>query len=453
MENECVVVGDHREVKEKFGTDYRIISTNAIEEMVKYSHINYEECISKQILSFSLFNKVVCSVGYNPIETNEISMKILLLGGIYSHDLPSRADFLISNNSFMKIVSVAMANGIPIVKKEWIDECFNTLSYVNHQDYHVPLFLGFVFTSSDLNGDDQKEYKQIVEKHGGKWLDNFNDDVSMLISRSITSTQKIRYALMNQVPIVFPEWINDSLSSIRPLNDYSINSWIFNEPKKRIFDGFTFAIHHTVPLFDSVVAAIKHNSGTICQNPSLFVVPHDFKFENSSTQYVTSRWIWDCIIRRSILPVSSSALYFPLPYSIPVPSVQGKLFAVLIRNEVLRIEIIEIIRLLGGKVVFRESKQAHYLVSNQNESSQKRSQTTQSITPSMVSYMLKCGGLPEQIPKSLSIPIIIKPAFEEIEIMDFSQNSPSPLIEIKYHSRSLAKRDHSDEKDPILEEL
>ena len=420
--NDTLTIATQDELLKHYGDFKFYVTINLLEDIyeMKYNKIPFNSKTKlKQLAGMSFRSQNVMLIGFGSDEGLDILKKIELLGGKFATELSNDVTVIIAKTRISKRLLDSYKYDIPIVTKEWIDNCFSSLTCFETHRYLMPAFLGMNITSTDLSSTNSKQISTLVKSNGGIWSDALTDNTTCLIAENICSSKKIKIALQSHIAIVKPKWVSDSCISkyISPIQ-YTLNWWIYDQTNpyypqckqnNQFFNGLVFGLHCDIPLFDELKEAIEACGGTIGPKPNYLIVPSSFQNSQVSSQkgdacFVTSHWIWDCISQSKLIDHNSSILYRPLSYSLPVKEVQGKVFALVDldgANEMKHISA-ESIRILGGTVIYRDSKSADFYVTEDStklkeklKEKHREVENKKFVSPLFVTEMIKTGQLPD----------------------------------------------------------
>ena len=415
--NDTLTIAKQDELLNHYGDSKYYVTINLLEEIyeLKYPKIPFNNKSKlKQLASLSFSKQNIMLIGFSSNEGLDILKKIELLGGKFATEISKNVTVVVAKTRLSKRLEDAYKYNIPIVTKDWIDSCFSSLTCFDLNRFLMPPFFGMNITSTDLSLTESKQISRLVKKNGGIWSDALSDNTTCLIAENICSSKKIQIALQSHMPIIKPKWISDSsISNYTSPIEYTLNWWIYDQTNqeliefkrnKQIFNGLVFGIHCDVLLFDELKEAIEASGGIIGPKPNYLIVPSSFQSTNVESIYVSTHWVWDCISQSKVLDYNSSILYRPLTYTIPVKEIQGKVFALIDiegSNDI-KINCAESIRLLGGTVIYRDSKSAEFYVTQDAtklkekfKDKQKSIDKKKFVSPLFVTEMIKTGHLPD----------------------------------------------------------
>ena len=359
-------IGTVEEVINAFGSkDFFItvdVLKNAVDLKLKHFQISSK---SSQCISLALLSDSISASGYTAKEISSISCTVSLLGGkFYSIKEAHQANIFITNNPILPPLVSAFSDQITIVSKKWLETCIERLSKVPFDNFYLQRFSFLEFVSSDLPSSQTKLLKRLINEKCGKWSNTLSDSTSALIATRLSMTPKIKLALSLSIPIVRPEWIIEQSMNWAPIEPHVLNFWCVKDSKSYLFANLTFGLHVDCRESESLVEAIRANSGELTSDPGVLVVPHFFEIPNTSDQvkYVTPTWIWSCISEQKLISDASSVVYRPFQYSFPNPELNGLVVAMHGVSDQKRYELSEGLRALGIAVHFRISKSSNIIV-------------------------------------------------------------------------------------------
>lgn len=322
--------------------------------------------------------------------------QVRLMGGNCAKgDLGESVDVLVASKGTSKKVFQAIALGIPVVTEKWLEESFNEMRKLPFSAYSLPLFTGCTVSSTDLTSAMRNEMRKMVLDNGGKWEDSLNDETTYLVATNLSSTKKIGIALEENIPIVRPEWIRKVGNGMASkIEDYLINWWCMSEQKSSLFMNCVFQIHQDVSEFNLLEECIQIHSGAFGKNPTYYVVPSYFNINENNNAYVTPNWIFACIEAKKLLSPNIFPLYTPLPST--NTCIKGMLFSLIDLQE--RTMIADLIRAMGGNVIYKFSVNSSYIVSqtaNDKLSLQSSNYNIPIVIPDFIIQIALTGSIPQ----------------------------------------------------------
>lgn len=385
---ECVLyISTIDEVVAQYGTSKYYISDKYLETL--YENGKHEFPLSefqRQIVSMCLQGTRIALCGFDKNIIVNISKTISILGGkIVIYD----PTIVISKTAVSNKVFDARKKGIPVITLHWLYECLTSLSYVPYEKFIMLPLSQCVFTSSDLTPDQQDKLKKIIKHYGGEWSSDFKvDEVTFVISSSLTSTKKISLALANSVPIVHPNWFEDPYSS--PF-EHTLNWWCFSNDTEDLFQNCIFSIARKCENISALHDCIVANGGSIGSKPTHLIVPLNYRSKKDLAGHilVTPEWIWKCAELKTIIDIQTP-LCSPLPFSIPIEGFKNCVFALMNMEDDNRIMLANIIRAFGGMVTYKISKSSTIILS----SKYLEGNNIPIVNPQFVLQALKSGLFP-----------------------------------------------------------
>lgn len=453
--DQCTLhIATTEEVLTQVGSEHYFVTEKILSDLsnLEFSHFMVSSS-SRQCISLCLRNVTIAYTGFNEDASTIIKDKISLLGGkITVEDDVENASVLIANCPIYESVITDHALGIPIVSYDWIDQCFQKLSFLEFKEYLLKQFSGLTFTSTDLEPSQQKLLKSIIKDGGGNWQDVLDDKVNFLIANSLTMTNKIRLAMKIGLPIVTPNWIFSQEKQFSYFQADLLNWWILPGKTYPIFASIAFAIHKDCEYRDILIDLIEIHSGIMSNKPDIYIVPNFYQVPDKK-KYVTPTWIWNCFSQKKVLELNECVCYTPFSFSKPIKKLHGMIIVLYRISEPLRSEIAECLRQNGACVYFSFSSKAKVIISF--EESEKLSRLVDQlkihvVKPVWVVDMMKSGKYKE--PKNYLIThtktdlnflcsSIVKVKTERIHrslpeaaskgLDDFSDNEPEEKTEIK----------------------
>ena len=452
-------------ILENYKTNYFYITPDAIHEIYKSNLKEFPFYFSKQLTSICLLNKIFLISLLSKEKVIEIDKYIKLLGGNIISNENLNYDFLISNSSFSKKVLNSYLKKIPVISPNFIIDIYRIKKIDDLiLNFKLPLFQGFNITTTDLSLNIKKNLQNLIISNGGIFSEELTENTNILLTNKLSTTNKIKIALKENMPIINYKWIFDSINEFKNLENYCLNKWIF-EGKSKLFEGISFNIHLNIELIDIIVEAIKYHSGEINLDPNYIIVPNS-NFENFNFKNVTINWLWDCIYYNKILDIQSSIIYYPFKFENSNNLLKNQLFSILITDENIKFEIIEIIRNLGGLILFRESKKSNFLISDSIKNLNLSNNNIKLISIKNIYNLALNGNLNElfnnkNLSEQIIIPIISKshsiPTIENNPLFSQSLNSftqkNSQKNLIFYEKKSIINNYYNNENDPLFDLL
>lgn len=429
-----------REVKTPLGTETLTIATQN-EIMSVYGSPRYYATISvledvdsmkldripfpsiHQIASLC-FNRVYALiVGFTQQESLELAKYIVLLGGKFTPHFNSDITVAISPTFLSSRINQVTEINIPVVTSQWVKKSFESLTCFEPNSCLLPPFSGLQFTSTDLTPSEHKRIRNLVEQNGGFWSDLYNEKTSIVISHSLCTSRKTELALKENVPIIKPSWIYDCSSKFVPHQKYLINWWCESTNKSDLFAGMSFSIHCDVNNLDVLTEIIKMNGGEMKEDASHYIVPYDFK---GTGNFVTPRYIYDCVTEKELLDTKSNVLYTPLGYNLPLDDCKNKIFSLLDLPETTRQFVAEGVRIIGGKVIYKESRNSDFFVTT-------KSFNDKCVSSYFVIDILEKGKIPNMkcFPALPQTPLLKKICMDIIRQPKQNMQSPATAVPIE----------------------
>ncbi|KAH0788039.1 DNA topoisomerase 2-binding protein 1-A isoform X1 [Histomonas meleagridis] len=326
--------------------------------------------------------------------------QLILLGATISSDISSSVSLLITDNPSKTKALEALKFGIPIVTTRWVNYIYEEQKLLPYSPFLLPPFTSCNVTSTDLPSKVRNELKKLVEDNGGDWSIGLTDgSTTYLISSSLASTSKIAIALRSNIPIVRPEWIYQiAAHKSGPIEPYLINWWAMGKNKSNLFSDLVFSIQFSVTddiaLFEEL---IEIHSGKIGQNPTHKIVPFFFRPVESDSIYVTPSWLYACVESKKLIDPESYPLYQPMKK----PVFEGFTLSLYQLDDQTRAKSADLIRALGGTVLYKVCKNANFVVTSKITSKLEKSvKTIPIVNPNFLVQAAKTGEIPE--PKKFS---------------------------------------------------
>ncbi|KAK8858062.1 SMC5-SMC6 complex localization factor protein 1 [Tritrichomonas musculus] len=318
----------------------------------------------KQYISFCLSNLCITSTGFSSGEIKEIAKKVILLGGKYQKLFQEDIKLVIAARTASQKVYSAISLHIPVVTVKWIDKCFANLVKVPLNQNQVLPFYGCKFTSTDLISKQNNRISEIVRKCGGEWSDKFDKSTTFLIAQTLSDTQKIKLALIENVPIVRPEWIfrSEDLNILEPKN-FVLNWWCMGEEKSNLFQNISFGLSKDLPNRKMLIDIIIAHSGSYLERPDYFLTMNTKRDQaNNKSTLVTPRWLFMSVLENRLIDPNDSPTFSPFPFSTKIQGVTGCSFFLSNLKEENRLEYADLLRMFGATVFFKFSKRANIII-------------------------------------------------------------------------------------------
>lgn len=350
---------------------------------------------------------ILC-VGFNTEEIIDINRKVILLGGTLTREYSENVTTVISHTNISPKVIKARKHNLPVVSKQWLDDCFSDVKRIPYKNngYILQPFEGIKFTSTDLLPSVRHELKKLAISNGGKWTDIYDDSITYLIADGLSNTKKIEIALCQGVPIVRSTYVRN------PSKFDVINWWCMSNRKMPLFNGLIFSIHKNCRNIDAIQEAIVAHSGEIGKNATYLLVPHGFNVakwfksnsgDNSSKldnlNFVTTDWFWACIEKRKVLSFDISPLYQPLPFPCPIEAAKNLTFYLSpsLTDESRKVAAC-IVRESGGLPVFKFTNNVQYIIAKEYDNQLMKYEINQKIPVVSIEFVvqiLKTGVIPD----------------------------------------------------------
>ncbi|XP_011313192.1 DNA topoisomerase 2-binding protein 1 isoform X2 [Fopius arisanus] len=186
------------------------------------------------ILNTAMRDIVVCISGFTPQDKLAYQKKIEYMGGICIKDLRHCVTHLITDSVMSEKYEKAMEDGIKAYTNHWVAAVWeaNLQGYVPATDksfdkYKVSVFMNLIVTTTNLPRDRREEVKRLLEQHGGGYMGPLDGrKVKLLITDEYTTmSDKIKFALANDIPCVTSNWIKKSIEVgyALPFNEFIIS--------------------------------------------------------------------------------------------------------------------------------------------------------------------------------------------------------------------------------------
>lgn len=407
-------IGSLSEVIDSYESSRYIITETVLHDIVTHQIPEFPLQIHPipvcQRISLCLSPLWILCVGFNTDEIMDINRKVSLLGGTLTRDFSENVTIVISHTNISPKVIKARKYNLPIVSKQWLDDCFSEVQRIplTKNDYLLPPFHGITFTSTDLVSKTRRELKKLAVNNGGTWSDVYDDSITYLVAEGLSNTKKIGIALCQGVPIVRPTYLRN------PSKFDVINWWCMSNQKMPLFDGFIFSIHKNCDNIDAIQEAIIAHSGEINKNATYLIVPHGFDTSKwmksnsgneseskkfSGLNFVTTDWLWACIENKKILPFDMSPLYQPLPFPCPIETAKNVTFYLSSSlNDESRKTAACLVRESGGFPVFKFTNNVQYTIAEKYNHELMKLEINQKVPVVSIEFvvqLLKTGKFPD----------------------------------------------------------
>lgn len=402
-DDQTLVIGTDAEVLDSYKTDKNqyMISMNCLNEIraKKLKSIPLTE-MNRYLISIALYNKFISFVGFREDDLFELITMVILLGGTVS-PVSEDVDIVVSNRTLSWSHIKIRAYKVPIVTQEWLQRVYDTKTYQPSSDYLLPVFSGWIVTSTDLTPSDSKRLSECVMKNGGTWQSTYDPEVIFVVARNLLPTKKIWAAILSRVPVIHPVIIHDYASGQfqKPFETYVLNPWVLPDASvERIFDGFTFKISKDIPEYETLHEIVQVHGGRFGDPCTHYVVPHGSYDAMVCRSAVSVNWVLACAEKRHALDVARNVIYTPVPFTVPLPEIANKTFSLFHLDDSERPTLGEIVRVLGGTVVYRLHKSASYVIASGNDDKMMEwcAQTgVPALTPQFLVYVLRTGEVPD----------------------------------------------------------
>ncbi|XP_011691670.1 PREDICTED: DNA topoisomerase 2-binding protein 1 isoform X2 [Wasmannia auropunctata] len=172
------------------------------------------------IYTVSMRNMCICASGFNSETKDWIQQRVEYMGGFFIKQLRNCVTHLVADSVMSAKYEAAIEMKIPIMTKEWIKVVWeaNLKEMIRADDksfdkYKCPVFMNLIVTSTNLPKRQKDEIKQLIHEHGGIFmgpLDGTKVRV-VLASESGPVSDKLKYAMENNIPCLRTDWLYESI--------------------------------------------------------------------------------------------------------------------------------------------------------------------------------------------------------------------------------------------------
>lgn len=351
----------------------------------------------RQLISLTLSRVRVGVIGFTADLLLEYSQMVTLMNGEFG-PFSEDVDVVIADNAIAQGVFTARRLGIRVTTGEWLVHCYKQRRFVNPIEYQLPIFHKWTFTSTDLPRSEVNELKKIVLAHGGVWQSAYDSSVLSVIANRLLPTKKIMLALQAGVPIVTPDLVRDfDAEEFREFSSYTLNWWAVDHLTLRVFAGITFTADDDVPYLDIVKHLIEKNGGEF-ESPSQFhILPHGRK-KKLTCETVSVHWVLACLEAKKIVSKDGCLIFRPLAFNLPIPGMENVQVSLVSIGSSVRSVLAEMVRILGGTVVYTLHKSSKYAVSDNPDDDLKSRAAEMNIcvvNSCFILEMVKSGQVPD----------------------------------------------------------
>ncbi|XP_072746156.1 DNA topoisomerase 2-binding protein 1-A isoform X2 [Anoplolepis gracilipes] len=162
----------------------------------------------------------ICVSGVTPEIKSQIQKRVEYMGGVFTKQLRSSVTHLIADSVMSQKYEAAIEMKIPIMMKEWIEAVWeaNLKKVTQANDkifdkYKCPVFMNLIVTSTNLPKRQKEEIKCLIQDNGGTFmgpLDGTKVRV-VLASENGPMSDKLKYAMDNDIACLKPDWIHESI--------------------------------------------------------------------------------------------------------------------------------------------------------------------------------------------------------------------------------------------------
>ncbi|XP_012256497.2 DNA topoisomerase 2-binding protein 1-A isoform X1 [Athalia rosae] len=198
--------------------------------------------------------------GLSPEAKEKVGQKVEYMGGVFTRQFRSSVTHLVANFVMSAKYEAAIEAKIPIMTEEWVTAVWEASLVENvratssrFDKYKCPVFMNLVVTSTNLSKRRKEQIEQLIHAHGGVFmriLDGEKVKIVIAPEKSVHS-QKLMYALQNNIACVKPEWVEESIKHgyALPFSNFLITSTKGSStPKKSLGD---------IPLDFSTISTIQ----------------------------------------------------------------------------------------------------------------------------------------------------------------------------------------------------
>ncbi|XP_011498023.1 PREDICTED: DNA topoisomerase 2-binding protein 1-A [Ceratosolen solmsi marchali] len=235
---------------------------------------------STPVLNTAMRGFIVTASGFSGAIKNEIQKKIEYMGGVFTKQLRASVTHLVTNIVMSAKYERAVELGIRIVTIDWLQSVWETnlKESISGSDsifdkFTCPIFLNLIVTSTSLSKRQKEDIKKIINSHGGEFMGVLDGTKVKVVITSETSSlsEKLKYAMQNNIPCLKVEWVYDSLEAgySLPFSNYVIKyTQACSTPEKAsVQEPFNFSTisvisgeNHNMYVDETVASAVTMSS-------------------------------------------------------------------------------------------------------------------------------------------------------------------------------------------------
>ncbi|XP_023248158.1 DNA topoisomerase 2-binding protein 1 [Copidosoma floridanum] len=190
---------------------------------------------SAPVFNTAMRNITVSASGFSVPVKNEIRKKVEYMGGIFTKQLRSSVTHLVTDIVMSAKYERAVELDIKIVTLDWVTSVWDTnlketvlATDPVFDKFKCPVFLNLIVTSTNLNKRQKEDVKKLVNSNGGEFMGILDGTkIKIVIAvKSSTPSEKLKYAMQNNIPCLNIDWIYDSVKAgySLPFKKYLIES-------------------------------------------------------------------------------------------------------------------------------------------------------------------------------------------------------------------------------------
>ncbi|KAL0125656.1 hypothetical protein PUN28_004619 [Cardiocondyla obscurior] len=165
-------------------------------------------------------NLYICASGFKQETKDWIQQKVEYMGGFFTKQLRGCVTHLVTNSVMSAKYEAAAEIKIPVMTKAWIEAVWeaNQEEFVQADDkifrkYICPVFMNLTVTSTNIHKQQKEEIKRLIHDHGGTFMGPLDGTKVRLVLASETGpiSDKLKYALANNIPCLKLNWVYESI--------------------------------------------------------------------------------------------------------------------------------------------------------------------------------------------------------------------------------------------------